>query len=102
MGFSEGSARLLRASWPILVILILTGSACAQSLFGGGLPGLPALGDFVGGPTSCAPAKSACGPFTFYAGWGDDRKGTTISFDRRHGDFGGSADDLNYITNTYQ
>jgi len=46
---------------------------------------------------TCAPTKSVCGPLTFYAGWGGDRKGTTLSFDlRRQG-----TDDLTSIINTY-
>jgi hypothetical protein len=72
---------------PFFAILILTGSACARGLFGMGLPGLPSLGGFLGGPTGCGETVLAkSGTLSVYAGWMEDREGTRFTVD------GGNAD----------
>ena len=86
---------------PIVLITAFVTSADAQGLFGMGLPGLPSFGGFSGEPFSCVPTKSVCGPLTFYAGWGVDRKGTTLSVDLRRPDSGPFADDLLSIKDSY-
>ena len=100
MGCRSRSA-LASLGLSVAVIIVLTGSASAQGLFGGELTGLPLFGGFTGEIATCWPTKSVCGPLTFYAGWGDDRKGTTLSFDLRRADTGPFGDDLISIINTY-
>jgi hypothetical protein len=79
---------------PIFIILVFITSASAHGPFGAGLP---LFGGSSGEFSPCTPSKSACGPLTLYAGWGDDRKGTTVSFDLRHP----GTDDLLSIITTY-
>ncbi len=72
---------------PIFVILVLTGSAGAEGLFGVGLSGLPSFGGFLGGPTGCGETLYAkTGTLSIYAGWMEHRQGTSFTVD------GGNAD----------
>jgi hypothetical protein len=98
----DNRCRSRSASWLLSVaaIFILSSSVGAQGLLGMGLPALPFLADSSGERLSCAPTKSVCGPLTFYAGWGADRRGSTFSFDLRRPDLGPFADDLLSIRNT--
>lgn len=94
-------ARCVLSALPVLIILVLAGSASAQGLFGMGLPGLPSFGGFSGEPSICAPTKSVGGPLAFYVGWGDDRKGTALSANLRRQNLGPFGDDLLSISNSY-
>jgi hypothetical protein len=94
-------SRLVFRALLIVVVFVLAGPASAQGLFGNAFPALPFLSGASGEPSSCAPSKSTCGPLTFYAGWGFDRKGSTLSFDLKRPDEGPFADDLLSIKNTY-
>lgn len=78
---------------PIFAILILTGSANAQGLFGMGLPGLPSLGGFAGATAGCGETLYAkTGTLSIYAGWMEDRQGTRFTVD------GGNADVFGVIS----
>lgn len=82
MSSVRARSRLLLWVLPMLLITPLTTCASSQGLFGAGLPGLPSFGGLFGqNCDTCGPTKTTCGPLVFYAGWGDDRKGTTFSFD---------------------
>jgi hypothetical protein len=98
MGLFHSRSRSLPCVVAFLLVTTLVSSASAQGLFGIGLPGLPSFGGLSGeASTCCSPTSTACGPLTFYAGWGEDRKGTTFSFDAQQL----GTDDLTLISQTY-
>jgi|SRR5271157_1857704 len=100
MGMGSSNKRCKFWLWvlPILFVATFATSASAQGLFG---LGLPSFNPFSAEPYSCAPNKSVCGPLTFYVGWADDRKGTTLSADLRRQNLGPFGDDLGSIRNSY-
>jgi hypothetical protein len=98
MGLFHTRSRLLVSVLAILLGTSLASSASAQGLLGISLPGLSSYGGLSGQvSSSCSPTSTAYGPLTFYAGWGDDRKGTTFSFDAQQL----GTDDLTLISQSY-
>lgn len=82
MDYFRRRTKLLLWSAPIFALLIFTGSAGAQGLFGTGLMGLPAFGGFLGGPTGCGETLYAkTGTLSLYAGWMEHREGTRFTLD---------------------
>jgi hypothetical protein len=77
----------------VVLIAVMGTSASAQGLFGG----LPSFGGiFDRNLDTCGPTKSACGPLTFYVGWGDDRIGTAFGESARDVSLGGTSNPRNW------
>ncbi len=74
-------SRLLLCALPFLVTAVVVTSACAEGLFGNGLPGLPSFGTSAGGSAGCGEKLGPTSKLEAYVGWMDDRQGTSISVD---------------------
>ncbi|HMK36661.1 MAG TPA: hypothetical protein VK463_16425 [Desulfomonilaceae bacterium] len=67
----------------ISVLLISAPSAGAQGLFGVGLPGMPSLGGYLGGPAGCGEKVFPKGALEAYVGYMESGRGMSISYETR-------------------
>jgi hypothetical protein len=73
----------------IVVLAMAPAIVSAQGLFGAGLPGLPSMGGFFGGSSSCGDkALGFPGP-TLYVGWGATDRPTAVGVGAEHLGVGG-------------